>query len=227
MRGPRHFRGDQMLCALGWSGGKDATLALDRAVRQGLDVRYLFTIHEGTTGFVRFHGVRRELIARQAAALGLELVEGRTHPADFEAELLRILDALRVRGVEAILFGNLHLADVRAWYEERTTARGFRHLEPLWGTPPADAAAELVARGYRARIVSVNLELGRPEWLGRVLDAALLEELRRTEGVDPAGERGEYHTFTYDGPLFRHAVACEAGGILEIEGHRIQDLVPV
>ncbi|HET9986011.1 MAG TPA: diphthine--ammonia ligase [Longimicrobiales bacterium] len=216
-----------MLCALGWSGGKDATLALDRAVREGLDVRYLFNIHEGTTGLVRFHGVRRELIARQAEALGLELLEGRTHPADFEAELLRILEILRLRGVEGIVFGNIHLADVRAWYEERTTGRGFRHLEPLWGTAPADAAAELVARGYRARVVSVNLELGRGEWLGRDFDAALLEELRRAEGVDPAGERGEYHTFAYDGPLFRHPVAYAPGSVFEREGHRIQDLLPV
>jgi uncharacterized protein (TIGR00290 family) len=215
-----------MRCALGWSGGKDATLALDRAVRQGLDVRYLFNIHEGTSGLVRFHGVRRELIARQAEALGLELLEGRTDPAGFEAELLRILDALRLRGVEAILFGNIHLADVRGWYEERTTGLGFRHVEPLWGTPPADAAAELVARGYRARVVSVNLEIGRAEWLGRNFDAALLEELRRTEGVDAAGERGEYHTFVFDGPLFRHPVAHETGVVFEREGHRIQDLVP-
>ena len=99
--------------ALAWSGGKDSTLALDRAVRDGLDVRFLFNIIHGDSGRVRFHGVRAAMIAHQVRALGRELVQPVTTPAGFEEAFLRGLDELRGRGVSGIIFGNIHLADVR------------------------------------------------------------------------------------------------------------------
>src|SRR3954468_17446829 len=105
--------------ALMSSGGKDSTLALDRAQRQGLEVSFLANIYEGSTGRVRFHGVRHELIQRQADALGLELGTAHTSPQNFEPVFLEVLEPLRGRGCGGIVFGNIHLADVRAWYEER------------------------------------------------------------------------------------------------------------
>lgn len=221
-----------MIHAVSWSGGKDSMLALDRAVRERLHVRFLFNIYEGNTNRVRFHGVRRELIAAQAEALGgaeglgprLELVQEATHPSDYETAFARALDRLAARGVAGIVFGNIHLADIRAWYEERTGRRGLAHVEPLWGAEPRVLLAELLDRGYRARVVSVSLELADPRWLGRVLDPVLAAELDAAGG-DTAGERGEYHTFVFDGPLFRHPVAVDAGPTFETEGHRILDLL--
>lgn len=215
-----------MVHALAWSGGKDSTLALDRAVRQGLDVRYLFNIVHGLTGRVRFHGVRAAMIARQADALGLDLVQPRTTPEGFEAAFLGGLDDLRGRGVDGIVFGNIHLDDVRAWYEERTTARGLAHVEPLWGGAPADLVAEVLVRGYRTRIVSVDLARGRRDWLGRVLDTELAAKIAATPGTDPAGEQGEYHSFVFDGPLFRCPVGHRRGDVHEEEGHAQLDLLP-
>jgi uncharacterized protein (TIGR00290 family) len=211
--------------AVSWSGGKDSTLALDRAVRQGLDVRCLFNIVHGLTGRVRFHGVRAELIARQAQALGLELVQPFTTPSGFETAFLNGLDDLRARGVHGIVFGNIHLADVRAWYEERTSARGLEHVEPLWGEKPAALVEEVLGRGYRTRMVSVDLARGRRDWLGRELDARLAGEIAAQPGVDPAGEQGEFHTFVFDGPLFRHAVHHQPGEEHEEEGHVQLDLI--
>ncbi|MGH7475922.1 MAG: diphthine--ammonia ligase [Longimicrobiales bacterium] len=216
-----------MLCALSWSGGKDSALALDRAVGLGHDVRILFNIYEGNTGRVRFHGVRRELIQAQAAALGVELIQRRTHPLDYEAVFLSVLEELSTRGIEAVAFGNIHLTDIRAWYEERTTAHGFAHVEPLWGTSPKRLLDELCSRGWRARIVSVNLELGHPDWLSREVDAAFAATLQRLPDVDPAGERGEYHSFVFAGPLFPEPVDFAVGKTFEREGHRIEDLLPV
>lgn len=168
---------------------------------------------------MRFHGVRAELIAAQASALGLGLVQARTHPDDFETVFLRALEELRAEGVGGMVFGNIHLADVRAWYEERTTARGFEHVEPLWGEDPRKLVAEFIARGWRTRIVAVNLELGRREWLGRELDDSLVAELSRWPGVDLAGEKGEYHSFVFDGPGFREPLALEITDEWEMEGH--------
>lgn len=215
-----------MVHALSWSGGKDSALALDRAVRQGIDVRFLFNIVHGLTERVRFHGVRATMIARQAEALGLELIQPFTTPDGFEPAFLNGLDELREHGASGIVFGNIHLADVRAWYEERTTARGLTHVEPLWGGAPADIVAEVLDRGYRTRIVSVDLARGRRTWLGRELDRDLAHEIAATPGADPAGEQGEFHSFVFDGPLFRHPVAHVTGEVHEEEGHAMIDLLP-
>ncbi|MBV9281657.1 MAG: adenosine nucleotide hydrolase [Chloroflexi bacterium] len=210
--------------ALSFSGGKDSTLALDRAVRQGRQVAYLFNIFEGVSGRVRFHGVPARLIAAQAASLGIPLIQESTHADDYETVFLRVLDRLRAKGIAGIIFGNIHLADIRAWYEERVRARGFQHAEPLWGCPGLDLAREVVDRGYVARLVSVDLARTPAEWLGRVLDRALLGEIAVHPDMDPGGERGEYHTFVENGPLFHHPLQVRLGRRIEMEGHGLIDL---
>jgi uncharacterized protein (TIGR00290 family) len=210
--------------ALSSSGGKDSTLALDRAVRQGLDVRWLLNLYDGQSGRIRFHGVRKELIALQADRLGLELIQQATSPADFETVFVNALDALVDAGATGIIFGNIHLVDVRGWYEERTTAAGLQHVEPLWGDAPESLVAEVLHRGYRTRITSVDLSRGSRDWPGRELDRDLAAEIAARPDTDPAGEHGEYHTFVFDGPLFRGPIDIVAGATHEAEGHLLIDL---
>jgi uncharacterized protein (TIGR00290 family) len=209
------------------SGGKDATLALDRCRRQGLEISILANFYDAATERVRFHGVRRQLIGAQAKSLGLDLVQYATSPQDYERAFGDLLCALRGRGIGGVIFGNVHLADVRAWYETRVTAAGLEHLEPLWGDPAVEIAWEVVERGYRAIVVSVNLKERALPFLGREFDADVVTELACTDGLDPCGERGEYHTFAFDGPEFRHPVGFTLGATTEMEGHRILDLIPL
>jgi diphthamide synthase (EF-2-diphthine--ammonia ligase) len=136
------------------SGGKDATLALERARRSGLNVRLLVSLYDGASRRVRFHNVRKELIADQAAALGLELVAIPTPPDAYEPVFNDTMVRLRERGIETVVFGNVQLADVRQWYERRVRAAGLEHVEPLWGAPSVEVAWEVVERGYRALVVS-------------------------------------------------------------------------
>jgi len=199
---------------------------LDRAVREGLDVRYLLNLYDADSGRVAFHGVRAKLIARQAVHMGLAALQRPVPAGAFEAEFVAALGELRGLGVAGLIFGNIHLTDVRGWYEERVRGAGLDHIEPLWGEDPAAVTAEVVTRGYRARIVSVNLELGRRSWLGRELNRDLASELASASGVDAAGERGEFHSYVYDGPLFSSSVAHELGQEVEFRGHALIDLVP-
>jgi len=211
--------------ALMSSGGKDGTLAYDRATRSGLDVRVLANIYEGSTGRVRFHGVRQDLIARQAEALGLDLVSAHTTPEAFEPVFLRTLETLKQKKCDGVVFGNIHLADVRTWYEERVLAAGLDHVEPLWGDAPIELVHEVVERGYRAMLVSVDLKQNAARFLGRELDADLLTEIAITDNLDPCGERGEYHTYVFDGPTFKQPIPFTKGPIVEIDGHRFVDLM--
>jgi diphthine-ammonia ligase len=212
-----------MKYALFWSGGKDSLLALDRARRQGLEVSHLVNVYEGNSGRVRFHGVRKEAIGAQARALGIELLQKSTHPDGFEQVFLAALEDLKRLSVGGIVFGNIHLADIRAWYEQRTTGMGFRHVESLWGDPPFVLIREFVSRGHKARIVSVYLTCGRREWIGRDFSEDLIGELERCEGVDVCGERGEYHSFAFGGPLFQPPLTMQTGALMEIDEHLILD----
>ncbi len=212
-------------CALSFSGGKDSMLALDRAVRHGWPVHYLLNLYDAASQRVRFHGVRQELIQAQANALGIALLSYPTQPEMFEQVFLGALDNLRQRGVDAIIFGDIHLADVRAWYEERTTGKGFIHLEPLWGEPVGLLAREVVQRGYHAILTSVELARARESWLGQPLSNSLILEFEAA-GIDACGERGEYHTFVSSGPLFRAPLAIRLGERVSMPGYALIDILP-
>jgi uncharacterized protein (TIGR00290 family) len=213
-----------MRYAVSFSGGKDSTLALHRARNQGYEVSHLFNIFEGSSGRVRFHGTRAELIAAQASSAGIPLLQDSTNPEDYEEVFVRVLDRLQDEGVGGIIFGNLHLADIRAWYEKRVTTRGLEHVEPLWLEPGTDLLHELVQQGYRARIVSLDLKRTPEAWLGRTVDEALVEELAGHPNIDPNGERGEYHTFVEAGPVFKSPLAVRVGNRVEMEGHALLDM---
>ncbi len=211
-------------CALSFSGGKDSMLALDRAIRRGWPVSYLVNLYDGGSERVRFHGVRKTLIQAQADALGIPLLSYPTQPENFEPVFLSALAELRERGVDAIIFGNIHLADVRAWYEERTTAQGLLHLEPIWGEPVDALVREVLERGYHAIVTSVELARAKERWLGQPLSEALLAECAAAK-IDLCGERGEYHTFVSDGPLFRQPVPIRLGEQVSLPGYALIDLV--
>jgi uncharacterized protein (TIGR00290 family) len=211
--------------ALLWSGGKDSALALVRARQAGLEVARLVTFYDAASGRVRFHGTRVELIRAQAAAAGIQLVALGTAWEEMDRELRRELARLRAEGFLGVVGGDIHLADVRAWYGERIGALGLEHVEPLWGEQPAALLEEFVAGGGRAVVTCVELARMGPEWLGRQLDGRFLEEVSAL-GIDPCGELGEYHTFCFGGPAFEWEVGWRAG-VRREEGRFCQlDLVP-
>jgi diphthine-ammonia ligase len=209
-------------CAISFSGGKDSMLALDRAIQAGFSIDYLLTLYDEATGRVRFHGVPIEHIQAQADALGIPLLRYPNTPSTFEPVFLHALSDLRQRGITTIIFGNIHLADVRAWYEERTTAAGLIHREPLWGESPGKLVREYISLSYKARLTCIELARTRPEWLGALLDEKLVEEFEEV-GIDPCGERGEYHTFVYAGPLFKHELPVRMGDVVEMSGFRMRE----
>ena len=193
-----------------WSGGKDSALALWRARKRGLQVDWLVNVYDRATERVRFHATPIAAIARQAEAAGVALVRVPTDWPTFDASLRETFDALVQQGCSGLIFGDIHLADVRGWYEERTRAAGLEHVEPLWGEPPATLLSEFVGIGGRAVITCVETAKLDESWLGRVIDDTFAHDIAAT-GIDPCGENGEYHSFAYSGPFFDHPVAWRAG----------------
>ena len=196
--------------ALMWSGGKDSALALDRAGRQGIEIARLISFYDRDTKRVRFHSTRVEMLEAQAAALGIGLLAIPTTWPEMESNLLQVLSSVRHEGFTGVVFGDIHLADVRAWYEERVTGAGLTHVEPLWGEPPQLLLEEFISSGGRAVITCVELAKLDESWLGRVIDDSFASEIAST-GVDPCGENGEYHSFAFAGPVFRNALLWTTG----------------
>lgn len=171
----------------------------------------LVTFYDSGTERVRFHATRIELIRTQAAATGVpRLLDLGTAWPEMEVRLVEVLARLRAEGCPGVVLGDIHLADVRAWYEARVTAAGLEHVEPLWGEPPAGLLQEFVRTGGRAVVTCVDLERLDESWLGRVVDAGFARDISRLQ-VDPCGENGEYHTFAYAGPVFARPVAWTPG----------------
>ena len=193
-----------------WSGGKDSALALWRARQRGLEVRWLVTAFDEATRRVRFHATPIASILRQAAETGATAVAVPTTWETFDASLAHALDGLVREGCRGVIFGDIHLADVRAWYEERTRRARLEHIELLWGEPPAALLAEFVAIGGRAVITCVELAKLDPTWLGRVIDDEFVRDIAAT-GIDPCGENGEYHSFAYAGPFFARQLLVHRG----------------
>jgi uncharacterized protein (TIGR00290 family) len=202
-----------------WSGGKDSALALAAlAAEPAVDVVGLLT--SVTRGYDRIsiHGVRRALLDAQARALDLPVHEIVLEPscsnADYEAAVHSALARARAAHprLAAVAFGDLFLADVRAYRERLLEETGLRPLFPLWGEPTSALAERCVASGVVARLVCVDTTQLDAGFVGRAFDRALLADL--PAGVDPCGERGEFHTFVSDGPGFRGAISYVVGDVV-------------
>jgi uncharacterized protein (TIGR00290 family) len=214
--------------ALSWSGGKDSALTLRTLRREGREPEALITTVTEGYDRISMHGVRRELLARQAGALGIPLVEVVIPPGCvnevYEASMAQAFASAALAGVEEVAFGDLFLEDVRAYREERLAAGGKRGLFPLWGRDTRELACEFMAAGFEAIIVCLDPRALDPSFAGRPYDEQLLAELPAS--VDPCGEKGEFHTFVHAGPLFPEPIACETGELVERDGFLFCDLTP-
>lgn len=214
---------------LAWSSGKDSAWALHVLRQQGeVEVVGLLTTVNATHDRVAMHAVRSELLRAQADAVGLPLtcvqLPWPCTNADYEALMARAHDDARERGIEVVAFGDLFLEDVRRYREERMAGTGLRPMFPLWGQPTDALARRMIAGGLRARLTCVDPRQLPSSFVGRDFDEAFLAAL--PEGVDPCGERGEFHSFAYEGPMFRRPLAIRSGGVVERDGFVFADLLP-
>jgi uncharacterized protein (TIGR00290 family) len=212
--------------ALSWSGGKDSALALQALQRDGVAVQTLLTTVTEEYERVSMHGVRRELVRRQAESLGIPLAEVPIPPhcpnEVYEERMGRTLRSPPLSDLGTVAFGDLFLADVRAYREERLTGVGKRALFPLWKRNTTELAHGFVADGFRARVVCLDPGSMPRSAAGRAYDNAFLATL--PVGVDPCGENGEFHTFVWDGPGFSVPIECDVGEVVERDGFLFCDL---
>lgn len=210
-----------------WSGGKDSSLALHTALQDStLRVEALLTTV--TEGYERIsmHGVRCSLLEQQAAAIGLPLeqvhIPMQASNALYEAAMSQLLSRYRDQGVSRVIFGDIFLQDIRSYREQNLARLGMSGIFPLWLKDTHELAHHFIALGFRALLVCVDPKQIDPSFCGREFDKILLADL--PPSADPCGENGEFHTFVYDGPIFRQPVKVLKGEVVHRDGFWFCDL---
>jgi uncharacterized protein (TIGR00290 family) len=214
---------------ISWSGGKDSCFALHEIQKtSAFQVAALLTTITGDYDRISMHGVRRVLLERQASSLGQQLktvsISKSAGNEEYENNLSQALLDYRKLGVDSVAFGDLYLEDVRAYRERLLAKNHMKGVFPLWQRDTTDLAREFIDLGYKAIVTCVNPELLDGSFAGRIIDHSFLQSL--PSNVDPCGENGEYHSFVFDGPIFREAVRFSSGVCVLRDGFWFCDLVP-
>lgn len=200
-----------------WSGGKDSSLCLYKILRnRDYEIRWLLTTVNAEYQRISMHGVRVELLERQAASLDLPLIKVEMPRAlsmrTYDVTMSGVLNALSAQGAEASIFGDIFLEDLRRYREERLAEVDLRGVFPLWRISTDLLAREFIDLGFKAIVVCVNDRHLDRSFVGREIDADFLNDL--PEGVDPCGEYGEFHSFVVDGPIFNRPIDVTTGEVV-------------
>lgn len=201
-----------------WSGGKDSSLCLHKILLENnYEVMCLLTSVNEHFQRVSMHGVRVELLEQQAAGLGLPLLKMMVPEIPtmeiYEKQMFDVLTSLKEKGAEASIFGDIFLEDLRKYREDKLKQVNLQGVFPLWKESTDKLIHEFIDLGFKTITTCVNEKFLGKEFVGRVIDKDFLKEL--PANVDPCGENGEFHTFVYDGPIFKQPIAFEKGEIVK------------
>ena len=214
---------------MSWSGGKDSCMALHELTRVSkCDVAALLTTITEDYDRISMHGVRRVLLERQAASLGLKLhdvfISKSATNEQYEMKMAEALLTYRSQGIDTIGFGDLFLEDIRAYREEFLARFEMKGMFPVWRRNTTEFIRDFINLGFKAVLTCVDAELLDESYAGRFIDSEFVKSL--PPGVDPCGENGEFHTFVFDGPIFREAIRFRVGETVLREHFWFCDLIP-
>jgi len=214
---------------MGWSGGKDSALAL-REIRRQDQYEVAALVTTCTEGYDRIsmHGVRCSLLERQARELGLPLkkvfISQGASNDEYEARMKEAFLEYKKAGITKAAFGDLFLEDIRTYRDRLMTSIGMTALYPVWGLDTRALAREFVRDGFGAVLVCIDPRALDKSFAGRTFNHELLDDLPAT--VDPCGENGEFHSFVFQGPIFKQTIRCERGEIVLRDNFYFADLLP-
>jgi uncharacterized protein (TIGR00290 family) len=199
-----------------WSGGKDSAIALYEILKnKRIEISALLTTVTEGYDRISMHGVRRILLERQAAALGLPLeivfIPRNASNGDYERNMGQALEKYRQAGVATVVFGDIFLEDVRKYREDKLAPLNMQGVFPIWKRDTRELAHSFTALGFKAVTTCVDTQALDGRFVGRQIDEKFFSDL--PPNVDACGENGEFHSFVYDGPIFKERIACTLGEI--------------
>ena len=213
--------------AVSWSGGKDSCFSLYRAISSGLQPCFLLNMVNREAKRSMSHGLDPKLIAAQAEAMEIPILQRETTWDTYEQEFKEAVAELKQQGVDGVVFGDIDIEEHKEWVNRVCTELGVIAILPLWGDEPHTLLNEFLQAGFEAIVVSAKAEFFSDEWLGKRMSRDLIGQVSRISeefNLHPCGEQGEYHTFVTDGPIFRRSIKIIDSHKVLREGYRFLDI---
>ncbi|MFZ6017038.1 MAG: diphthine--ammonia ligase [Nitrospirota bacterium] len=201
-----------MKAFVSWSGGKETSLSCYKVMQnQDVKVTYLLNMISEDGKHSRSHGINTSLLKAQAKAMRIPIVQIKTTWQTYEAEFKKAVLNFKEEGIKVGVFGDIDLQEHRDWVERVCKEIGIKPLLPLWKEEGEKLLEQFIRAGFKAIVVATNAKFLGEEWLGREINTEFIKELKLLNNIDLCGERGEYHTFVYDGPIFKRSIEFTVG----------------
>ena len=207
-----------------WSGGKDSCFALYEAVDKGYKISHLVNFISKEFHRVSFHGTEARLIQLQSQAIGIPLLQKETTWDGYEQEFKEAVRGLIPCGVTGMVFGDIYLQEHKDWVERVCNDLDIEAVEPLWGKSAEEILSGFIEKGFEAVIVSAKSDVIDDDWIGRRVDKAFVEYLKR-KNIDICGENGEYHTLVTNGPIFNRRIQLIESKVISRNNYWLLDTV--
>jgi diphthine-ammonia ligase len=209
-----------------WSGGKDCCLALYRAKKAGLDIRYLFNMVSEDGKRSRSHGIRAAVIKKQAEALGIPILQQPTVDEEYEAVFVKVLQDLKRQGIEVGVFGDIDFNEHHEWIERVCKSAAITPRLPLWLENQTTLLNEFIDAGFKSVVITVKADLMGKEFLGRIVDRKFISDIAKlNKNITPCGEAGEFHTLVVDGPIFKKRLEITKSKIVSRGEHHFLEIL--
>ncbi len=196
---------------MSWSGGKDSSYTLYKVLQEGIyDVKYLLSTINGNLKRLSMHGIKEELIQAQADSIGIPLIKVYVYEAnnaEYEKQMSEMLAKVNEEGINTVIFGDIFLEDLRKYREDKMSAVNMQCVFPIWKTDTTFLVNDFVEKGFKTVTCCINDGYLNENWCGKIIDNGFIKNLPTT--VDACGENGEFHSFCYDGPIYKQPIKIE------------------
>ena len=208
-----------------FSGGKESTLSLYKAFKN-FKVKYLLNMTSEDGKYSRSHGVSSRLLKFQASAIGIAIVQRKSTWENYEKEFKKVVLELKKENIKIGIFGDIDLQEHKDWIERVCKELKIKPILPLWKEEREKLIEEFINLGFKAIVIATNNKFLGKDWLGRKIDLAFVNDLKALGNIDLCGEKGEYHTFVYDGPIFKNKVEFFTGKRILKDKNYFLEIIP-
>jgi len=192
---------------ISWSGGKDASLSFYRAIKdKDVEAVCLLNMVSEDGKKSRTHGISSDLLKAQAEAIDIPIFQRKTSWDNYETEFIKLLSEFEQKEIQSGVFGDIDLDEHREWVERVCSKAEMEPIFPLWQCGREALLLDFIRSGFKAVVVAVKTDMLSSDWLGRKIDESFIADLKKISSVDLCGEAGEYHTFVYEGPIFKKGI---------------------
>lgn len=214
-----------MKAFVSWSGGKETLLSCFRAMKdKELEIIYLLNMVSDDGRYSRSHGISSDLMRLQAEAIGVPIRQIKTSWDDYEKNFKKAVLDLKQKGIETGVFGDIDLQEHRDWIERVCGQLDIEPVLPLWKEKREELLKELIGVGFAAIVIATRADFLGEEWLGSQISQKFVDEMKQRDDIDLCGEKGEYHTFVYDGPIFKKKIKIRRTTKVKRDNHWFLDI---